>query len=130
VLFTAAKTVAKPGDAAIPAELKFIESQLRDDQFAAYKSFKFLERRSLEITEDHGGSVAFRTGHRLDLQLLGVTGDRLRLRLALLAADGKRSLVATDYSIRSGGVFLVGGTAHEGARLFMALVCAHGGAVP
>ena len=43
---------SKDGDGSIPEDLKFLEEQLRDDQFAAFKGFRLLESKTLKLGLD------------------------------------------------------------------------------
>ena len=89
---------SKEGDGTIPKNLEFLQEQLRDDQFAAYKSFELIEQKALEIKLDQKSEVEFRSGNRLGLSLLGGDDNRLKLRLDLSGRDGKKALLGTIIS--------------------------------
>ncbi len=115
--------LTKKGDGTIPPELSFLEAELRDDQFAAYKGFHLLERKDLLLVKDQAARAAFRTGHTLGLTLLGGKGKRLRIRASLSNRSGDRTLVQTTYAIDDGGVFLLGGPSYNGGKLLFAIRC-------
>ena len=115
--------LTKQGDGSIPPELSFIERELRDDQFAAYKGFRLLERKELNIVRSKPAKAAFRTGHTLGLTLMGGDAKRLRIRAALSNRSGDRDLVRTTYAIDDGGVFLLGGPSYNGGKLLFAIRC-------
>lgn len=114
--------VVKEGDGTIPKTLKFIEEELRSDQFAAYKGFRLLEVKSLKLALKKPANTSMKTGHKLGLSLLG--GDkRLKLHAQLTDRKGSGSLVNLDYTIDNGGVFMIGGSKYKGGRLFFAIQC-------
>ena len=112
----------KEGDGSIPKELKFIEEELRSDQFAAYKGFRLLEAKSLKLVLNKASTTSMKTGHKLGLSLLGGK-DRLKLHAKLTDRKGSGSLVDLDYTIENGGVFMIGGSTYKGGRLFFAIQC-------
>lgn len=115
--------LTKQGDGSIPPELSFLERELRDDQFVAYKGFRLLERKDVVIAAKTPTKAAFRTGHNLGLTLLGGDAKRLRIRAALSNRSGDRTLVQTTYAIDDGGVFLLGGPSYNGGKLLFAIRC-------
>jgi hypothetical protein len=122
---------SKEGDAGIPEKLKFLEAQLKDDEFAAYKSFHLVEQKALTIKLDAASEVTLTTGNRLGLSLLGNDDTRLKLRASLSSRDGSKSLLATDYSMEDAGVLMIraGSHTYEGieGKLFVAIQCARSG---
>lgn len=114
----------REGDGSIPAELAFLEDQLRDDQFAAFKSFKLLEAKTLKLELKKPASAALKSGHEIRLELLGSADKRLKLHAMLSDRRGSKPLVSTDYVIESNGVLIVGGPAYQNGKLFFAIQCA------
>lgn len=108
----------------IPANLSFMEEQLASDQFAAYKSFHLLELRTLDLIEGSSAEeTRFGSGHRVKLQLVGQEKSRLKLHATLLSANAKRTLLDTNYQIRSGSIVIFAGGAHADGTLVFAIVC-------
>jgi hypothetical protein len=112
----------KDGDG-IPKDLKFLEEQLRDDQFAAFKGFRLLETKALRLGLEKPGLAALKSGYQLKLSLLGEDGMKLKLHANLLAPGRESPLVDTDYSIDDNGLLLVGGVRHEDGKIFFAIQC-------
>ncbi len=113
----------KEGDGTIPADLKFLEEQLRDDQFAAFKGFRLLETRALRLELKKPELAALKSGFQLKLSLLGEESTRLKLHANLLAPGRDAPLVDTDYTIDDNGLLLVGGTRFETGKIFFAIQC-------
>ena len=117
---------SKEGDGSIPKSLEFLRSTLQDDQFAAYKSFHLVDKKTLKLAGDTVSDAKFSSGHKLGLKLLE-GGDKLKLHLELSGRDGKKNLVKTNYSIESGGLFMIGaGNFEKGeiaGKLFFAIQC-------
>jgi len=111
----------KSGDGSIPLELEFLGEQLRDDGFAAFKGFRLLESRALELKLGATGVADMSSGHQLRLALLGAEQTRLKLRATLQAGDKK--LVDTDYKIEDAGILLLGGVRHPDGKIFFAIQC-------
>jgi hypothetical protein len=122
---------AKEGDGGIPEELRFLETQLKDDEFAAYKSFHLVEQKALTIKLDAPSEVTLTTGNRLGLTLLGNDDTRLKLHANLSSRDGSKSLLSTDYSMEDAGVLMIraGSYTHGdiAGKLFFAIQCARSG---
>lgn len=115
--------VEKDGDGAIPPDLKFLEEQLRDDQFAAFKGFRLLETKSLRLGVDKPAHAALKSGFQLKLSLLGEASNKLKLHANLLAPGRDAPLVDTDYAIEDNGLLLVGGVRHLEGKIFFAIQC-------
>lgn len=113
----------KDGDGTIPADLKFLEEQLRDDQFAAFKGFRLLETKALRLGVDKPGLAALKSGFQLKLSLLGEEATKLKLHANLLAPGRESPLVDTDYAIDDNGLLLVGGVRHLDGKIFFAIQC-------
>ncbi|MCA9708665.1 MAG: hypothetical protein KDK70_22645, partial [Myxococcales bacterium] len=101
--------------------------QLRDDQFAAYRSFRLIEQKALDLDLGKKAEVKFRSGNRLALSLMGNDDTRLKLHADLSSRDGKKSLLGTDYSMEDGGVLMIGAGKFEDGKLFFAIQCARSG---
>lgn|SRR5690606_6935310 len=113
----------KDGDGTIPADLKFLDEQLRDDSFAAFKGFRLLETKSLRLAVDKPGLAALKSGFQLKLSLLGEDSNKLKLHANLLAPGRDAPLVDTDYAIENNGLLLVGGVRHLEGKIFFAIQC-------
>jgi hypothetical protein len=113
----------KDGDGTIPADLKFLEEQLRDDQFAAFKGFRLLETKALRLGVDKPGLAVLKSGFQLKLSLLGEESTKLKLHANLLAPGRESPLVDTDYAIDDNGLLLVGGVRHLDGKIFFAIQC-------
>jgi hypothetical protein len=111
----------KSGDGTIPADLDFLAAQLRDDQFAAFKSFRLLETKSLKLKLGETEGASMKTGHNLKLRLLGAEASKLQFHAVL--ASGEKVLVDTDYKIESNGILLIGGVRHPDGKVFFAIRC-------
>ncbi|MCY0985907.1 hypothetical protein OV203_02120 [Nannocystis sp. ILAH1] len=115
--------VQKDGDGIIPADLKFLEEQLQDDSFAAFKGFRLLETKALRLGVDKPGLAALKSGFQLKLSLLGEVNSKLKLHANLLAPGRDAPLVDTDYAIDDNGLLLVGGVRHLEGKIFFAIQC-------
>jgi len=119
---------SKDGDGEIPRSLEFLREALQDDQFAAFKSFHLVDKKTLSLTEGKTESATLNTGHQVKVTLRGSDAERLRLHLDLTARDGKAALVRTDYSIEHNGLFMIqAGTFKQeevSGKLLFAFQCA------
>jgi hypothetical protein len=117
---------SKEGDGKIPKSLEFLRETLEDDQFAAYKSFHLVDKKTLKLEGDTPSKATFSSGHKLGLKLLEST-PKLKLHLELSSRDGSKNLVKTDYSIDNNGMFMIGaGKLEQGeiaGKLFFAIQC-------
>jgi len=98
---------SKEGDGEIPRSLEFLRETLKDDQFAAYKSFHLVDKKTIGLAEAKAQSVTLSTGHQAKVTLLESDAKRLRLHLELTARSGEAPLVRTDYSIEHNGLFMI-----------------------
>lgn len=123
--------LSKEGDGTIPAELEFMKTTLQNDEFAAYKGFHLLERKSMKLARDAKSEASFASGHRMGLTLLGNDDTRLKLHADLSSRDGSKSLLSTDYSMEDAGVLMIGAGSHTDAtrtgKLFFAIQCGRAG---
>jgi hypothetical protein len=119
---------SKEGDGTIPKDLEFMKEWLTDEPYDRYKSFHLLGTKKVAVLLDKPADASFKTGHKMTLSLLGGDERKLRLHLDLTHRDGKKSLVAMDYSIEDNGLFFVQGGKHESGevsgRIFWAIQCA------
>ncbi len=118
----ASKAEAKPR---IPAELEFLREQLENDRFAAYKSFKLLEKKDFKLSLNKLSAGKLKSGHEFGFKLLG--GDEKRLQIhASLTSKGGKKLLDTDYAIEDNGLILVGGGNHPDGKIIFAIQCKKG----
>lgn len=119
--------LSKEGDGKVPKELAFLAETLQNDEFAAYKGFYLLERKTLKLDLDRKADAGFATGHKLGLTLLGGEDTKLKLRAELTGRDGSKSLLDTTYSIQNNGQLMIGAGSHTDAgrsgKLFFAIQC-------
>lgn len=113
----------KEGDGAIPADLQFLEEQLRDESFAAFKGFRLLEGKTLKLGVDKPSTADLQSGFKLKLNLLGEEDKKLKLHANLMAAGRDKPLVDTAYKIDDNGLLLVGGVRHLDGKVFFAIHC-------
>lgn len=109
-------------DPRIPKELNFLKEQLEDDRFAAYKSFKLLEKKSFKLNANKASKGKMKSGHEFAFTLLGGDDKRLKIHASLLSKSGKK-LLNTDYSIDNNGIILVGGGKHPDGKIIFAIQC-------
>jgi hypothetical protein len=114
---------SREGDGTIPEDLKFLEEQLRDDQFAAFKGFRLLEAKTLKLGLDKAAVAALQSNFTLRLSLLGEEETKLKLHANLMASGRDKPLVDTAYKIDNNGVLLVGGVRHLDGKVFFAIHC-------
>lgn len=119
---------SKEGDGKIPKNLEFMKEWLTDEPYDRYKSFHLLGSKKVELKVSKATATEFKTGHKMKLSLLGGDEKKLRLHLDLTHRDGKKNLVAMDYSIEDNGLFFVQGGEHKSGevtgRIFWAIQCA------
>jgi hypothetical protein len=119
---------SKDGDGKIPKNLEFMKEWLTDEPYDRYKSFHLLGSKKTEIVLGKATETSFKTGHKMKLSLLGGDEKKLKLHLDLTHRDGKKNLVAMDYSIQDNGLFFVQGGEHKSGevtgRIFWAIQCA------
>ena len=114
---------SKDGDGTIPEDLKFLEEQLRDDQFAAFKGFRLLEGKTLKLGLDKAAVASLQSGFQLRLSLLGEEATKLKLHANLTGPGRDKPLVDTAYKIDNNGLLLVGGVRHLDGKVFFAIHC-------
>lgn len=118
---------SKEGDGKLPKDLKFLEKTLQADEFAVYKSFHLLEKKELKLKLDKPAGLSFKSGHKMELKLLGSDDKTLKYHLFLSGRDGKKKLVDTEYSIEDHGLFMTGVGEHKSGelsgKLFLTIQC-------
>ena len=111
----------------IQKELAFLADKLKDDEFAAYKSFALVEMKELSLKLNEEASTSFQSGNKLGLTLLGGANNRLELKFGLTKRDGETALLTTKYAIDNGGLLMVrvGDFTHQdrAGKLFFAIQC-------
>jgi hypothetical protein len=110
------------GSARIPAELQFLAEELEKDQFAAYKTFRLLEKKDFDVRLDAFSEGAMKSGHKFRFKLLGAEDNRLKLNLTLHSRQGK-SLLNVDYRIDDNGILMVPGGKHSDGTIIFAVQC-------
>ncbi len=119
--------LSKEGDGNVPKELAFLRDTLKNDEFAIYKGFYLLERKTLKLDLESRVDAGFGTGHKLGLTLLGGDDAKLKLRAELTGRDGVKSLLDTTYSIQNNGQLMISAGSHTDAgrsgKLFFAIQC-------
>lgn len=118
----ASKEEAKPR---IPADLEFLREQLENDRFAAYKSFRLLEKKDFKLTLDKESNGKLESGHAFGFKLLGGDDKRLNIHASLHSKGGKK-LLDTDYKIENNGIMIVGGGNHPDGKIIFAIQCKKG----
>jgi hypothetical protein len=93
------------GDGTIPADLEFLSDQLQAPEFARYKSFVLLDAKDFKLEIGKAVEQKFKTGHSVELSLLGGEKDRLEIHTDLVRNG--TSLVNMDFSLRSKQVMLI-----------------------
>jgi hypothetical protein len=114
---------AKEGDGAIPPELKFIEAELKDEGFAAYKGFRRLEVKALTLTQGSPGAARFATGQIVKLDLVARSGKKLKLRFRLVSDPSGDLVYDTDYTIDDNGLIIFVGPRRPDGRLLFVPQC-------
>lgn len=122
---------SKEGDGKIPKNLGFLRETLEDDAFAAYRGFHLIDKKSLKLEVDAPSQSAFKSGHKLQLTLLGGDDSKLKFHAELTGRDGKSSLIGTDYSIEDNGLLMIQAGKYKSGeiagKLFFAIQCARRG---
>lgn len=136
----AAKKVAKPAHASmrcelwavhaskrkakqrIPADLSSLRPELSDDQFAAFSSFRLLERKNLSSRMNHSSEQSFRAGYQMKLRLVQTQGNRLKVRVQLNRGPSS-GLVNLDYWMNSGSLLMLVGGNYEDGKIVFATRC-------
>ena len=106
----------------VPGNLKFLKEEFERDEFAAYKSFKLLEKKDFRLTLGKESAGKMKSGHEFGFSLLGGDDKRLKIHASLLSKSGKK-LLNTDYTIDDNGILLVAGGKHADGKIIFAIQC-------
>jgi hypothetical protein len=93
------------GDGTIPANLEFLADQLQAPEFARYKSFVLLDAKDYKLELGKVVDQKFKSGHNLQLSLIGGELDKLELHANLMR--GSKSLVEMTFLVGSNQIMLV-----------------------
>ena len=119
---------SREGDGKVPKTLEFLRETLEDDAFAAYKGFHLIDKKTVKLAFEKASETSFKSGHKLQLTLLGGDEGRLKFRADLTGRDGKSSLIGTDYSIEDNGLLMIQAGRYTSGevegKLFFAIQCA------
>ena len=111
----------------IDAQINRLRPYLLKAPFTAWREFKLLERRELEVPEHGTQSFALPNGRQESLTFIGHTagpGDhRLRLKLMIEDNSKKSKMVDTTFVLDEGGFVLQVGQRYEGGILILAVSC-------
>lgn len=114
---------SKQGDGSIPKNLEFMRSWLTGPLYSHYKSFVLLDKKSMSLRGKGPQEVRLTTGNTLKLRLLGVSKEKLKLKLELSTRTGAdKKLVTTDYTIPDNALFFVQGGEYKSGDVTGALV--------
>jgi hypothetical protein len=93
------------GDGTIPADLQFLEDQLQAPEFARYKGFVLLDTKDFKLELGKVVDQKFKSGHNLELSLIGGEQDKLELHTNL--KRGSKSLVDVNFVVGSNQIMLI-----------------------
>lgn len=93
------------GDGTIPADLQFLADQLQAPEFARYKGFVLLDTKDFKLELGKVVDQKFKSGHNLELSLIGGELDKLELHTNL--KRGSKSLVDVSFVVGSNQIMLI-----------------------
>jgi hypothetical protein len=93
------------GDGTIPENLQFLADQLQAPEFARYKGFVLLDTKDFKLELGKVVDQKFKSGHNLELSLLGGEQDKLELHTNL--KRGSKSLVDVSFVVGSNQIMLI-----------------------
>jgi hypothetical protein len=93
------------GDGSIPANLQFLSDQLQAPEFARYKGFVLLDTKDFKLEIGKVVEQKFKSGHNLELSLIGGEKDKLELHTNL--KRGSNSLVDVSFVVGSNQIMLI-----------------------
>ena len=96
---------SQDGDGTIPENLQFLADQLQAPEFARYKGFKLLDAKDFKLELGKVVEQKFKSGHSLELSLLGGEKDKLELHTNL--KRGSNSLVDVSFVVGSNQIMLI-----------------------
>ncbi len=111
----------------VDSQINKLRPYLLKAPFTAWREFKLLERRELEVAEHGTQSFELPNGRQVSLTFIGHTagpGDhRLRLKLVIEDKSKKSKMVDTTFVLDEGGFVLQVGQRYEGGILILAVTC-------
>jgi hypothetical protein len=93
------------GDGTIPEDLQFLADQLQAPEFARYKGFVLLDTKDFKLELGKVVDQKFKSGHNLELSLIGGELDKLELHTNL--KRGSKSLVDVSFVVGSNQIMLI-----------------------
>lgn len=96
---------SQEGDGTIPDNLQFLADQLQAPEFARYKGFVLLDAKDFKLELGKVVDQKFKSGHNLELSLLGGEKDKLELHTNL--KRGSKSLVDVNFVVGSNQIMLI-----------------------
>jgi hypothetical protein len=96
---------SQDGDGTIPENLQFLADQLTAPEFSRYTKFVLLDAKDFQLHIGKPVDQKFKSGHNLELSLLGGEKDKLELHTKL--KRGNKSLVDMDFVVGSNQIMLI-----------------------
>jgi hypothetical protein len=93
------------GDGGIPENLDFLADRLRAPEFARYLEFRLIDTIDFQLKLNEVVDHKFKSGHNLELTLLGERESKLELNTKL--KRGSSSLVDMDFVVGSNQIMLI-----------------------
>ena len=93
------------GDGKIPAELSFMAEELQAPAFRMYKGFVVLDVQDFKLELGKVENKKFKSGHNLELSLLGGGEGKLELHTKLMRSS--TVLVDVDFGVQSNQIMLI-----------------------
>lgn len=100
----------------IDPRLGDLKGQLQSRGFSAYKSFKLVDTKTVQLPEQRPGQVTLVNGDTLALTFEGKDGKLAKLRLVILCK------LDTRLRVSPGSTFFQAGLRHGSATLILAIV--------
>ena len=110
------------GDGKIPAELDFMADELKAPAFRIYKGFELIDVQDFKLELGKVSEKKFKSGHTLQLSLLGEQDGKLELQTKLMRSS--TVLVDMDFGVRSNQIMLIPVMRGDSAVIF-AYQCKH-----
>lgn len=96
---------SQEGDGGIPEDLDFLADQLQQPEFARYKTFTLLDTHDFKLEVGKVVDQKFKSGHNVELSLLG--GEKQRLELHTKLKRSTKVLVDMDFVVKSNQIMLI-----------------------
>lgn len=93
------------GEGGIPPELDFLADRLQAPEFARYSEFRLIDTIDFELKLNGVVDHKFKSGHNVELTLLGEREGKLELNTKL--KRGTSSLVDMDFVVGSNQIMLI-----------------------